>query len=444
MSGTDDLPARHEPATGQPARSFLMRTCNAASSARTTASSLDSGRRVVTCSTWVISRSRSRAWTCNTPTNSSTTAASCSTSTIVIHSLEQDGEAAADGAVSHTASVSPQQDRPCEAWPAQGNPSKPLGKRRTNCTLECQRPALPLEQLAELHQRARVGYVPGLQAGTPGLIDAELHVPQFLDRVRVGIDNDADATFLRRHQGRVVQVEAIRLGVQLQQTAVVGRRLEDYLQVHVIALALADQPASRVTDGMYMRALDGIQEPPGDLLPRLVLAVVDGGDHPVGLREHVLGQVQPAVLQDVQLHPLEQGDPVDLAGQLVDGLPVLAQAFSVKPSGHRDALGMVGEGDVGVAAFLRALHHLLQGGPAIGGSGVHVQIAAQVVQLQQLGKPALRGQLEYAAGLTQLGRDPRQADRLVDLFLGAACDASLAAEDPVFVDSQPALQGPAA
>ena len=46
----------------------------------------------------------------------------------------------------------------------------------------------------------------------------------------------------------------------------------------------------------------------GDLLARLLLAVVDAGHDPIGLGQHVVGQVEPAAFEDIDLDALQHGD----------------------------------------------------------------------------------------------------------------------------------------
>ena len=61
----------------------------------------------------------------------------------------------------------------------------------------------------------------------------------------------------------------------------------------------------------------------GDLLARLFLAVVDAGHDPIGLGQHVVGQVQPALLQDVALDALEHREAAaELVVQPVDLRPL--------------------------------------------------------------------------------------------------------------------------
>ena len=83
-------------------------------------------------------------------------------------------------------------------------------------------------------------------------------------------------------------------------------------------------------------------------------------------------------------------------------------------------------------------------GLAVGPGAVHVQVAADVGQFDQLGQRAGVGPLELAPGLAQLGRKAGQVQGRVDLFLRAAGDLPLAAEHAVLVDLQSAVLGQAA
>ena len=58
-------------------------------------------------------------------------------------------------------------------------------------------------------------------------------------------------------------------------------------------LSHVDQLARVVPD--HVRAEDAV----GDLVARLVLAIMDAGHDPVGLGQHVIGQVEPALFQNV-------------------------------------------------------------------------------------------------------------------------------------------------
>ena len=47
-------------------------------------------------------------------------------------------------------------------------------------------------------------------------------------------------------------------------------------------------------------------QPPSDLLLALVEALVEAGDHHVQLRQKLIRKIEPAVLQNIHLHPGEQ------------------------------------------------------------------------------------------------------------------------------------------
>ena len=216
---------------------------------------------------------------------------------------------------------------------------------------------------------------------------------------------------LRRRAGHVVQVEPRRMGVQLQHLAVVAGGLHHRLQVDLVGLPLQQHPAGGMGDRRDVRILQGLDHPAGDLLARLLLAVVDAGHDPIGLGQHVVGQVEPAAFENVDLDALEHRDAVEPLVELVDFGPLLPQPLGVQPVDHRHALRVVGDGDVLQAALLGGGGHFLDARRAVGPRAVHVQVAADVVQLDQLGQLAGVGPLELAPGLAQLGRKAGQVQR---------------------------------
>ena len=77
--------------------------------------------------------------------------------------------------------------------------------------------------------------------------------------------------------------------------------------------------------------------------------------------------------------------------------------------------GVVGDRQVGVAALAAGLGHLLERVAAVGERGVGVQVAADVVERDQLRQLALARRLQLAAALAQLRLDVGVAEALVDL-----------------------------
>ena len=104
---------------------------------------------------------------------------------------------------------------------------------------------------------------------------------------------------------------------------------------------------------------------------------------------------------------------------------------------------VVGDEDVGVAALAGRRHQRLDRVMPVRRVGMAVEIAADVVELHEGGQPAGLRRLDLARVLAQLGRDPRQPHRGVDLLLGGAGDAPSAGlpEDAVLGDLEALLDG---
>ena len=78
---------------------------------------------------------------------------------------------------------------------------------------------------------------------------------------------------------------------------------------------------------------------------------------------------------------------------------------------------------------------------------MHLEVALQIREIDELREPARRGRLQLSAPLAQLGQDPRHLERREQFLLGGAGDArALAAtlslaEDAVLADLEPAPLG---
>ena len=67
---------------------------------------------------------------------------------------------------------------------------------------------------------------------------------------------------------------------------------------------------------------------------------------------------------------------------------LLQHALGVLPSGHRQVLGMVGDGQVLVAMLPRRKDHGFEGGMAVGGVGIGMQVALDVRGGHEVRQPA--------------------------------------------------------
>ena len=85
---------------------------------------------------------------------------------------------------------------------------------------------------------------------------------------------------------------------------------------------------------------------------------------------------------------------------------------------HRQVRRVIGDGVVGVAQRRGGLQHLVERGQPVGQVRVRVQVAAEVLELQDLRQLAGDRRLDLAAILPERRLDVRQPEPLVDLLLG--------------------------
>ena len=144
---------------------------------------------------------------------------------------------------------------------------------------------------------------------------------------------------------------------------------------------------------------------------------------------------------DVALDARQHGDAVEARVELADRPRVLERAGLVEAVGHREGAAVIGDGDVLEPGRPRRQRHRLGVGAAVGRRGVHVQVAAEILPLDQPGERPLLGGRNFAPVLPQLGRHEREAERLVDAFLRLAGDLDVVvhAEQAVLVQLEPAL-----
>src|SRR5690606_27753958 len=108
----------------------------------------------------------------------------------------------------------------------------------------------------------------------------------------------------------------------------------------------------------------------------------------------------------------------------------------------RQIFPVVGYGHVLVAAGHRGSHHLLQGGAAVAGAGgVVVEVAADVLQLDEVGQLSGGRRLDLARVLPERRRDPGKVQGGVDRFLGLGGDGGAVFEQPVLVQEPPSVDG---
>ena len=122
------------------------------------------------------------------------------------------------------------------------------------------------------------------------------------------------------------EVEPGGEAVDLERDAVLERDLEHALEVERVLRPAVDEPARRVAEAAHVRVAQRLLDALGHLAPRHPLPAVHARLDPVELGEDVVGEVEPAVGQDVALDPAQDAERRE---QLVRGRDLLALAADV-------------------------------------------------------------------------------------------------------------------
>ena len=153
----------------------------------------------------------------------------------------------------------------------------------------------------------------------------------------------------------------------------------------------------------------------GHLAPRHPLAAVHARLDPVELGQHVVGQVEPAVGQDVALDPAQHAERRQPRVGGGDLLALAADFVGGQPADGTDGRRVVADREVLVAALDRGARHLLDAGRPIGVVGVAVHRAAHVVLADQgLGELAGVGGPQLVRAVADLGRKPGEIEAGVE------------------------------
>ncbi|MNC11689.1 hypothetical protein D3C75_593920 [compost metagenome] len=148
-----------------------------------------------------------------------------------------------------------------------------------------------------------------------------------------------------------------------------------------------------------VRVLQGAQQAAGLLLLGEREGAVHGADHQIEASEDAVRQVEAAVLENVHLDALEQGDAGQAFVEGVDLVDLPGQAVGVQAMSDRQVAGVVGDCQVFQPRGLSGGRHFLEAVAPVTGAGMRVQVAAQVVELHQLGQGAGLRSLYRAARL---------------------------------------------
>src|SRR5690606_41914767 len=137
--------------------------------------------------------------------------------------------------------------------------------------------------------------------------------------VRVRADSELHTKLVRPPRLHIVEVQTVRAGVDLQRHIVLGSGLQYGIHVEVCRFTAADELPARVTNNIYVRVADRVQQPFGDLLAWLAQARMQRRDHDVKAGQRLVVKVQRAVGADLKLDTVQHPElPAEVRVRRVD------------------------------------------------------------------------------------------------------------------------------
>ena len=101
---------------------------------------------------------------------------------------------------------------------------------------------------------------------------------------------------------------------------------------------------------------------------------------------HVIGAIDPAVVQDVGLDPMQDRQCGKLLAHERDLVALPLEAVAIERAERRRVLGVIGDRDVLVSERAALGDHVMQCVAPVAVRGVHVQVAANVGALDEAGQ----------------------------------------------------------
>ncbi len=155
-------------------------------------------------------------------------------------------------------------------------------------------------------------------------------------------------------------------------------------------------------------------------LAQAELAVDAGNDH-VEAVEHVVRIIQRAIRQNVGLDTFEDAESaVEALVHSVDVLLLRDDFARLQAARIMGGLRVLRQAEIGIAAVFRCLHHGFEGVHAVRFRRMGMQDAAYVFIRDQFRQDTIEREQHFLAGFAQLGRNERQAQRMVDVFFAVA------------------------
>ena len=164
--------------------------------------------------------------------------------------------------------------------------------------------------------------------------------------------------------------------------------------------------------------IHGAQNALGLLLPVKPEAGMDRADRVVEFTQEVVRIVERSIRQNIHFGGFQDAETAQACVELVDVFDLRPQILDRNAARDLEALGMIGDADILVAALSRRLRHVLDGIAAVARRRMRVKLAPDVLRRHQHGQGVLRGTLDFVVSFAQFRFDILQAEFSVESLLG--------------------------
>ena len=133
------------------------------------------------------------------------------------------------------------------------------------------------------------------EPSTASLVQVKPHEVQVGRPVGVGGNGDVDSQVLSHLTVKIGEVQAYRLGIQLQNAPPLEGGHHDLFHVDIIGRTLIEETASGMGQNIAMRIIHGLYDPFCLLAPWKVELRMDGADGEIQPCEDFVGEIQCTV-----------------------------------------------------------------------------------------------------------------------------------------------------
>ena len=234
----------------------------------------------------------------------------------------------------------------------------------------------------------------------------------------VAVDHEHRTRGCRPTCQRPVEIQMVRRSIHFDHRLRFDGHSEELVVIQIIARAVRRDAVGRVRDDRHERMLHGAGVPLHQAVRRVAGPVVQRGEDDVEPREHPVRKIQTSVRQDVDFAAVEDLDARKPRPRFVDFVGLALDAVQGQIPRRRGTRRVVGDRAVLVAEIDARPDHRVDRIAAVAPRRVHVEVSADVAPRHQPRQRARQRARDLVVAFANLGRNRRQAERAVDVFLG--------------------------